>query len=137
LSAMLPVKTVKKLLVVATFGSASAFKTFPKNTLGPLAAINNQFPLKSHHDTVVAYPKADLSEFKCDLASPLDPSGDGLHSSNELFSNKRAIDNLIRRHQSLVRVPSVCYDDLGEFDDYRWEPFYAIPRILEEKYPLM
>lgn len=136
LSAM---SSIKKLLIGATLGlvGVGAFKPFPKNTLGPLAGIGNQFPLGSKHDTVATHPKADAPGFKCDLAKPLDPSADGLYSSHDWFSNKRAIKNLIRRHQPLVRIPSVCYDDLGDFDDDRWEPFYYIPRVLEDEYPLM
>lgn len=130
--------SMKKLLIGATLGSAGAIKAFPKNTLGSLAGIDNQFPLGSHHHTIAGHPKADPPEFKCNLANPLDPSADGLYSSHEVFSNKRAVNALIRRHQPLVRIPSVCYDDLGDFDDdERWEPFYDIPRVLKNEYPLM
>ncbi|UKZ72351.1 uncharacterized protein TrAtP1_013295 [Trichoderma atroviride] len=131
--------SIKKLLIGATLASAGvgAFKPFPKNTLGPLAGIGNQVPLGSKHDTVATRPKADTPGFQCDLVDPLDPSADGLYSSHEVFSNKRAIRNLIRRHQPLVKIPSVCYDDLGDFNDHRWEPFYYIPRVLEDEYPLI
>ncbi|KAL7917510.1 hypothetical protein ACQKWADRAFT_36844 [Trichoderma austrokoningii] len=132
---MSPIKT---FLIGATLASAGAFKHLPKNTLGPLAEIGNQFPLGSHHHTVAGHPKDDTPGFNCDLVNPLNPSADGLYSSHELFSNRRAAKNLIRRHQPLVRIPSVCYDDLGDFDhDDRWEPFYDIPKVLEHKYPLI
>ncbi|TAQ89267.1 hypothetical protein B7494_g2394 [Chlorociboria aeruginascens] len=78
----------------------------------------------------------DASRFRCDLSRPIDPSKDGLVSSEELFTGAEALETMVQRHQPLVRIPSVCYDDLGDFDDdERWKPFYDIPVVLEETYP--
>jgi Gly-Xaa carboxypeptidase len=75
------------------------------------------------------------SKFRCDLVDPIDPSDDGLLSSDDMFSGAKALEVMVKRHQSLVRIPSVCYDDLGDFDeDDRWKPFYDVPRVLEESY---
>ncbi|KAI0423528.1 hypothetical protein F5Y09DRAFT_348800 [Xylaria sp. FL1042] len=76
--------------------------------------------------------------FKCNLPHPIDPSEDGLLSSRELFSGNDALETMVQRHQPLVRIPSICYDDLGDFDDdERWKPFYDIPGVLKETYPLV
>ncbi|KAK5992094.1 putative carboxypeptidase C24C9.08 [Cladobotryum mycophilum] len=76
------------------------------------------------------------SHFRCDPYPPLDPSDDGLASSKDVFSGIEAIDLLVKRHQPLVQMPSICYDDLGDFDeDPRWKPFHDIPPILQETYP--
>lgn len=81
---------------------------------------------------------SSTADFKCNLPSPLDPSGDGLLSATELFSSKDALLKQVERHSALVKVPSVCYDDLGPFDtDPRWEPFYQFHDVLEETFPLM
>ncbi|KAI0193474.1 hypothetical protein F4808DRAFT_359176 [Astrocystis sublimbata] len=78
----------------------------------------------------------DHSRYKCDLPRPIDPSKDGLVSSQKIFSGEESLETMVKRHQSLVRIASVCYDDLGSFDeDDRWKPFYEIPGTLEEHYP--
>lgn len=77
-------------------------------------------------------------DFECDLPGPLDPSADGLASSQELFSSKAALKKQVDRHSALVKVPAICYDDLGPFDeDPRWKPFYQFHDILAETFPLM
>lgn len=78
------------------------------------------------------------SSFKCDLPPALDPSRDGLPSATDLFSSKKSLNRQVERHQALVRVPSICYDDLGPFDeDDRWLPFYDVHDVLEETYPIV
>lgn len=78
----------------------------------------------------------DWSRLECDLSRPLDPWKDGLLSSEDVFSGIEALETMVERHQPLVRIPSVCYDDLGDFDeDERWEPFGKIGPVLEETYP--
>ncbi|OTA00285.1 hypothetical protein A9Z42_0075900 [Trichoderma parareesei] len=57
---------------------------------------------------------------------------------------------LVLRHQPLVEIESICYDDLGKFgdficndnvvdtgDDERWKPFCNISKVLEDNYPLV
>ena len=81
-------------------------------------------------------PSVLKSNFKCDLPPALDPSHDGSPSASDLFSSKKALKRQVERHQALVRVPSICYDDLGPFDeDDRWLPFYDVHDVLEETYP--
>ena len=47
-----------------------------------------------------------------------------------------ALPLMVDRHQPLVSIPSVCYDDLGSFaEDERWEPFKEIPDVLKDNYP--
>lgn len=78
------------------------------------------------------------ADFECDLPSPLDPSGDGLHSAQKLFGSPAALAQQVGRHSALVKVPSICYDDLGPFDeDPRWKPFYEFHDVLAETFPLV
>lgn len=78
------------------------------------------------------------ADFQCDLSEAIDPSGDGLSSAAKLFGSKDALLKQVARHSALVQVPSVCYDDLGSFDeDPRWAPFYDFHDVLEETFPLM
>ena len=78
------------------------------------------------------------SHFKCDLPPVLDPVSDGLPSADELFGGQDALLRQVKRHQAIVRVPSICYDNLGSFDeDKRWAPFWDLHRVLEEMYPVM
>ncbi|KAJ4329343.1 hypothetical protein N0V84_000238 [Fusarium piperis] len=80
----------------------------------------------------------DASRFGCQLARPIDPSHDGLLSSDELFSGRGTIEEFVKRHQSLVRIPSVCYDDMGDVDeDERWDSFNDIPDHIKKTYPHM
>ncbi|KAG5752305.1 hypothetical protein H9Q70_005058 [Fusarium xylarioides] len=73
---------------------------------------------------------------KCHLPTPLNPSDDGLESSQDLFSSKKALQLMVKKHQSLVRIPSICYDDMGDLDtDDRWKPFNDIPKMLKKAYP--
>lgn len=121
--------TAKKVLLAGMLELSAAYKLSPMNSLHRLF---HQLPLGFGHNNV------DVSRFRCDLGKPLDPSNDGLYSSYELFAPKEAVETLIQRHQPLVRIDSVCYDDLGDFDkDERWRPFDDIPKVLEDKYPLM
>ncbi|KAK2599771.1 hypothetical protein N8I77_011497 [Diaporthe amygdali] len=78
------------------------------------------------------------ADFECDLPSPLDPSGDGLQSAQKLFGSKAALTKQVERHSALVKVPSICYDDLGPFDeDPRWKPFYEFHDVLADTFPLV
>lgn len=125
----------KKVLLAGTFLSASAFQFWPASSV---ASLVNQLPLGFGDRNVATFPKAEQSRFKCNLAEPLDPSDDGLYSSHDLFSSQEALETLVERHQPLVQVDSICYDDLGDFDeDDRWKPFDEIPKVLKDNYPLM
>lgn len=104
------------------FGLPAAYNISPMSSLSRLF---NQFSLGYGHNN------ADM----CDLGKPLDPSDDGLYSSHELFSTEETIKTLVERHQPLVKIESICYDDFGDFEDDRWGPFYDIPKVLENKYP--
>ncbi|KAM5385463.1 hypothetical protein ACJZ2D_001104 [Fusarium nematophilum] len=75
-------------------------------------------------------------DFECDLPPVLSPTGDGLPSADSLFSSHDALLRQVKRHQAIVRVPSICYDDLGDFDtDERWAPFYELHDVLAKTYP--
>lgn len=76
--------------------------------------------------------------FNCDLPPPINPTGDGLPSTDELFSSDVALRKQVERHQAIVRVPSVSFDDLGEpTEDERWAPFFDLHKVLEVLYPNM
>lgn len=85
---------------------------------------------------VIAGPEP--ADFSCDLPEPLAPTGDGLPSADDLFGSHDALLKQVKRHSALVKVPSICYDDLGDFDkDERWAPFYTFHEVLAETFPLM
>lgn len=115
--------TIKTFSLLAAVSSVSAFVSSP--------IIGNQHPL--------SWPFGpSKSNFQCDLSPVLDPSKDGLPSAKELFSSKAALNKQVKRHQAVVRVPSVCYDDLGSFEeDERWQPFYELHDVLAETYPVV
>lgn len=97
---------------------------------------DGQHPLGAYDVLALDNQDGDILNMRCDQAQPLDPSDDGLLSSRKVFSGAKALDALIDRHQPLVQIPSICYDDLGEFDDdTRWEAFEKIPETLEWLYP--
>jgi Gly-Xaa carboxypeptidase len=78
------------------------------------------------------------SSFQCDLPPALDPAGDGLPAASELFSSDKALQTQVERHQAIVRVPSICFDDLGEIDeDPRYGTFFELHDVLAETYPEM
>lgn len=115
---------IKKLCcLLAAVSSVSAFISAP--------IARGQHPL-----SWTSPPPTSRSGFKCDLPPVLDPAEDGLPSAKELFSSKKALHRQIRRHQAIVRVPSICFDDLGSFEeDERWAPFYTLHHVLAETYP--
>ncbi|KAL4955177.1 hypothetical protein BDW69DRAFT_204732 [Aspergillus filifer] len=111
--------TLSWLLLLASIAPASAFRL-------PFV---NQTPLPIENDI-------SDSNFICDLPPILDPVGDGLPSAVSLFSSHEALERQVKRHQAIVRVPSVSYDDLGEIgEDPRWEPFYQLYPVLKKTYP--
>ncbi|EEU33350.1 uncharacterized protein NECHADRAFT_55460 [Fusarium vanettenii 77-13-4] len=72
----------------------------------------------------------------CLLPPVLEPPDDGLPSGATVFSGAEALETQVRRHQAIVRVPTVCYDDLGDFDtDPRWNRFHRLHEVLQETYP--
>ncbi|KAL4865726.1 hypothetical protein BDV12DRAFT_210956 [Aspergillus spectabilis] len=76
------------------------------------------------------------SGFQCDLPPILDPSADGLPSAKSLFSSEDALKKQVKRHQAIVQIPSVCWDDMGEInEDERWNPFYNLLPTLQKSYP--
>ncbi|KAM0432965.1 hypothetical protein ACHAPT_004670 [Fusarium lateritium] len=106
---------LKSLTALATVASASAF-------ILPPIGVGVQKPLGGG--------------FECALPPALDPTRDGLPSADSLFSSHDALLKQVKRHQAIVRVPSVCYDDLGSFDeDERWAPFYDLHEVLAKTYP--
>lgn len=108
---------LSKLVIAAPLALASAV---------PRAADNGQKLLQT------------TSDFQCDLPGVLDPSGDGLLSARKLFTSKAALRQQVDRHSALVRVPTVCYDDLGSFDeDPRWKPYHKFHDVLAETFPLL
>ena len=117
---------MKATLLVAAASAASALVSAPwSDSFG-------QFPLG------FGTPSSSSAEYKCDLSTVLDPSKDGLPTSSEAFASKKAFLKQVERHQAIVRIPSICYDDLGDADkDPRWAPFWDLHDVLEETYPLV
>lgn len=76
------------------------------------------------------------TEFKCDLPSPLDPSSDGLPAARDIFAGEKALELQVQRHQAIVKIPSVSYDDNGEpGEDPRWDVFYTLHQEFAYLYP--
>lgn len=79
---------------------------------------------------------ARAGEFECDLPHALDPSADGLPPAEDIFASDDALIKQVERLGTLVKVPSVSYDDAGEpGEDARWEVFYQLHDALVELYP--
>ncbi|KAK1967823.1 peptidase family M20/M25/M40 [Colletotrichum sublineola] len=98
-----------------------------------LASANSPYYGEEQYPFVAA---AAASDFKCDLPPAVSPS-DGLPSARDLFSSPEAVRKQVERHAALVRVPSICYDDLGDFDtDSRWDVFYELHDVLKKTYPV-
>lgn len=78
------------------------------------------------------------TSFACDLPPVVDPSGDGLPSADDVFGSRAATAKQVERHQAIVRVPTVSYDDLRDpGDDERWAPFFDLHALFEDLFPLM
>ncbi|KAI1434655.1 peptidase family M20/M25/M40 [Xylaria sp. CBS 124048] len=76
------------------------------------------------------------SQFRCEIPPQVDPSSDGLAASRDVFSGEEALKLQVKRHSTLVQVPSVSYDDNGEpLEDPRWKVFYTLHDTLETLYP--
>lgn len=86
---------------------------------------------------ILAAPEnSESAEVTCHVPPAVAPGGDGLPSAASLFSSRAALLKQVERHSAAVRVPSICYDDLGDFDkDERWQPFYTFHDTLERLYP--
>ncbi|OHW96264.1 peptidase family M20 M25 M40 protein [Colletotrichum incanum] len=96
-----------------------------------LTSATSPFYTEQQHPFVGA-----ASDFKCDLPPAVSPS-DGLPSAKDLFTSPEAVRKQVERHAALVRVPSICYDDLGDFDtDKRWDVFYELHDVLKKTYPV-
>jgi len=90
--------------------------------------LSNTLPSPKHPGT---YPR-------CDLPRPVDPSHDGLANAQVIFSWNKSIRTMISRLQTIVQIPTVVYNDMGDFDkDDRWEPFGRVASVLNNSYPNM
>ncbi|KAI1482458.1 hypothetical protein K445DRAFT_313402 [Daldinia sp. EC12] len=74
--------------------------------------------------------------FKCDIPPAVDPSKDGLPAARDIFSDHEALLLQVKRHSTIVKIPSISYDDNGEpGEDPRWDVFYDLHRALAALYP--
>ncbi|KAI9158143.1 carboxypeptidase [Paramyrothecium foliicola] len=116
-----PMSVMVASLLITSSPASAAF-------LPPSTGALGQIPLQA----------VSSSHFKCDLPPVLRPADDGLPLAIDLFSSHEALLKQVERHQAVVRVPSICYDDLGSFEeDKRWEPFYEFHNVLAKTYPLL
>ncbi|KAH8676161.1 hypothetical protein BX600DRAFT_454412 [Xylariales sp. PMI_506] len=116
-----------KLAVVASLSAAHPASA------GAGAASRLGFAREGQH---VLSDAAAVAEIKCDLPPVLDPASDGLPSAKHFFSSREALLKQVERHGTLVKVPSVSYDDNGEpGEDPRWDIFYKLHDTLAELYP--
>ncbi|KAI2620872.1 peptidase family M20/M25/M40 [Xylaria nigripes] len=99
----------------------------------PLALIAGTFVSQA-----VALPGLEpaTGQFKCLVPPLVAPSGDGLAAARDIFSDEEALKLQVKRHSTLVSVPSISYDDNGEpLEDPRWGVFYTLHETLESLYP--
>ena len=74
--------------------------------------------------------------FECDLPPIARPAGDGLPSSQEIFSSQDALSRQVERHAAIVKIPTISYDDSGEpGEDPRWNVFHELHRAFAYLYP--
>ena len=75
--------------------------------------------------------------FNCDLPAVQPPPDDGFPSA-DIFSTDVAFKKQIERHSAIVKVPTICFDDLGQpGEDDRYAPFYELHDVLEKTFPLV
>ncbi|KGQ03219.1 hypothetical protein BBAD15_g11571 [Beauveria bassiana D1-5] len=75
---------------------------------------------------------------ECRLPPAIDPYEDGLPHISGLWGGRKALSLQVKRLQAVIRVPSVCYDNLGPIGgDERWKPFDELHRVIEGLYPAM
>jgi Gly-Xaa carboxypeptidase len=99
-----------------------------------LAAVVDRSEFYGGGQHVLGNPLA--SGIQCDIPSAIDPTGDGLPSSSELFDNHAALLKQVERHGTVVKIPTISYDDNGEpGEDPRWDVFYELHDTLAELYP--
>lgn len=76
-------------------------------------------------------------KLKCELPEPREPpANDGHHQSSYFWSNE-TLQRQLRRLSTVVAVPTVTYDDLGDvYDDTRWDVFDELRGVLEAMFPI-
>ncbi|KAI0592898.1 peptidase family M20/M25/M40 [Biscogniauxia sp. FL1348] len=103
---------------------------------GTLSAATLTTARSIHDGTQQVLEKPEVTDFKCDLPLPLDPSGDGLPAASDIFSGEEAFKLQVQRHSAIVKIPSISYDDNGEpGEDPRWDVFYTLHDTLASLYP--
>ena len=104
--------------------------------VGIAAALTPSAPRLTEQHVIA--PGAGISPFSCDLPPVAIPPNDGFPPARKAFGTKEALLQQVKRHTALVNVPSICYDDLGDFDqDPRWASFYEFHQVLEEQFPVV
>ena len=115
-----------------------ASRIFALAGLACVSALPSKLSGSSQQALLAPHAAKNPAESRCALPPALDPSGDGLPSASQLFSSDEALAKQVQRHQAIVRVPSISYDDLDDVGkDKRWEVFGELHRVLEETYPLV
>lgn len=110
--------------------------TFATGVSVALSASTGSLRFQNSGQQVLGEVKND--GFQCELPPVLDPSGDGLPTARQLFNNEKALLKQVERHGTLVKVPSISYDDNGEpGEDPRWEVFYELHATLAKLYPFV
>ncbi|TDZ17990.1 putative carboxypeptidase [Colletotrichum orbiculare MAFF 240422] len=119
--------------MMRTFASLTILAALPFASGLAASPFDEQVPLGSS----VSQGRDD-DALACNLPPVLEPRDDGLPSGKSVFSGTAALERQVRRHQAVIRVPSVCYDDLGDFEtDERWLPFHRLHDVLRETYPVL
>ncbi|OTB02526.1 hypothetical protein M426DRAFT_322621 [Hypoxylon sp. CI-4A] len=76
------------------------------------------------------------TDFKCEIPAALDPSKDGLPAARDIFTDDAALQRQVKRHSTIVKIPSISYDDSGEpGEDPRWDVFYDLHKAFAALYP--
>jgi hypothetical protein len=77
-------------------------------------------------------------KLQCRLPKVHVPSPHDGHRASITFWSNSTVNRQVERLSAAVAVPSVCYDDLGDFDlDKRWNSFSELHTTLRELFPLV
>ncbi|KAK6066738.1 vacuolar carboxypeptidase [Seiridium cupressi] len=110
--------------------------TFAAGLPAALSAVTGHLFLETGGQQILG--EIEPQDFQCELPQVLDPAKDGLPASRDLFDNEKALLKQVERHGTLVKVPSISYDDNGEpGEDPRWNVFFELHATLAKLYPFI
>lgn len=118
------------------FGMWSPLLLVTGSLLAPVAGAAVTRPVVEGQGQQILGDATGNSNFECNLPPALSPSSDGLPTAQEIFSGEDALLKQVERHSTIVKIPSISYDDNGEpGEDPRWDVFYELHKAFAYLYP--